>query len=174
MIKDEEVFYIGYIQKFRGLQGEVEMIFTDDPFDRGSSPYLVFNIDGINIPFFFEYYKFKNQDTVILKFENINSDTEAKALVGTKVYYPTAHLDDEEEQELSSLKALTGYTVYDATAGELGVITEVYDAKENPLFYIEDNDGQELVIPYHDDFLVDYNLKERTITLSVPEGILEL
>ena len=91
MIKDEDVFYIGYIQKFRGLQGEVEMVFTDDPFDRGSSPYLVFNIDGINIPFFIEYYKFKNQDTVILKFENINSDSEAKAFVGTKVFYPNEH-----------------------------------------------------------------------------------
>ena len=174
MIKDDDVFYIGYIQKFRGLQGEVEMIFTDDPFDRGSSPYLVFNIDGINIPFFIEYYKLKNQDTVILKFENINSDSEAKAFVGTKVFYPNEHLDEDDEAELSSLKALTGYTIYDTTAGELGIITEVYDAKENPLFYVDGINGKELVIPYHDDFLADYNIKERTITLTIPQGILEL
>ena len=108
MIHNDEVYHIGYIQKFRGLQGEVELQFTDDPFDRGSAEYLVLKIDGILVPFFLENYRFKNNDTAILKFEDINTDLQAKKIVGLQVYYPLSYLDDEDNQELTSLKALTG------------------------------------------------------------------
>ena len=54
MIHYDEVYHIGYIQKFRGLQGEVELQFTDDPFDHGTADYLVLKIDEILVPFFLE------------------------------------------------------------------------------------------------------------------------
>ena len=174
MIRDEEVFYIGYIQKFRGLQGEVELLFTDDPFDRGTADYLVLNIDGINIPFFIEEYRFKNQDTAIIKFEDVDTEETAKKLVGAKVYYPTTHINNEDSEELSSLNALTGFTVYDENDNMIGTIDCVHDAINNPLLYIINADDEELVIPYHDDFLVNFDLKNRTIHLSLPEGILDI
>ncbi|MBO5699665.1 MAG: 16S rRNA processing protein RimM [Bacteroidaceae bacterium] len=175
MIRNEEVYCIGYIKKFRGLQGEVELQFTDDPFDRGTSPYLVLQIDGIHVPFFMEEYRFKNNDTAIIKFINVDTDEAAKKLVGLKAFYPHAHLNNEDEEaELSSLRALTGYDVYEESAGLLGTIDEVYEATENPLLYITAEDGEEFVIPYHDDFLVSFDPKQRTICLSLPQGILEL
>ena len=174
MIHNNEVYHIGYIQKFRGLQGEVELQFTDDPFDRGSAEYLVLKIDEIFVPFFLENYRFKNNDTAILKFEDIDNDVQAKKLVGLQVYYPLAHLNDEEDQELSSLKALTGFTLYDESFGEVGIINTVDDSSYNTLFYVDHPKKGELVLPYHDDFLVDYNIANRTITLALPQGIIDL
>ena len=174
MIHNNEVYHIGYIQKFRGLQGEVELQFTDDPFDRGSAEYLVLKIDEILVPFFLENYRFKNNDTAILKFEDIDNDVQAKKLVGLQVYYPLAHLNDEEDQELSSLKALTGFTLYDESYGEVGIINTVDDSSYNTLFYVDHPKKGELVLPYHDDFLVDYNIANRTITLALPQGIIDL
>lgn len=174
MIHNDEVYHIGYIQKFRGLQGEVELQFTDDPFDRGDAEYLVLKIDEILVPFFLENYRFKNNDTAILKFENIDNDAEAKKLVGLQVYYPLAHLNDDEDQELSSLKALTGFTLYDEAFGEVGIINTVDDSSYNTLFYVDHPKKGELVLPYHDDFLVDYNIANRTITLALPQGIIDL
>lgn len=174
MIHNDEVYHIGYIQKFRGLQGEVELQFTDAPFDRGDAEYLVLKIDEILVPFFLENYRFKNNDTAILKFENIDNDAEAKKLVGLQVYYPLAHLNDDEDQELSSLKALTGFTLYDEAFGEVGVINTVDDSSYNTLFYVDHPKKGELVLPYHDDFLVDYNIANRTITLALPQGIIDL
>lgn len=174
MIHNNEVYHIGYIQKFRGLQGEVELQFTDDPFDRGSAEYLVLKIDEILVPFFLENYRFKNNDTAILKFEDIDNDVQAKKLVGLQVYYPLAHLNDEEDQELSSLKALTGFTLYDESFGEVGIINTVDDSSYNTLFYVDHPKKGELVLPYHDDFLVDYNIANRTITLALPQGIIDL
>ena len=54
MIRSEEVFYIGKVSKFRGIQGEVEILFTDDAFDRGDAEYLVLEMEGILVPFFWE------------------------------------------------------------------------------------------------------------------------
>ena len=68
MIRSEEVFYIGKVSKFRGIQGEVEILFTDDAFDRGDAEYLVLEMEGILVPFFWEEYRFKNDKTAIFQF----------------------------------------------------------------------------------------------------------
>ena len=174
MIKSEEVFYIGRITKYRGISGEVEILFTDDAFDRGSAEYLVFEIDGIMVPFFWEEYKFKNDQTAIFKFEDIDNEAAAKKIVGLKVYYPFAELDDEDAEELSSIRSVTGFHISDIHEGDLGVVSNVDDSSVNVLFTIDTPDGNELIIPYHDDFLVSFDLKKRCMTLDLPEGLLNI
>ena len=174
MIKSDEVFYIGRITKYRGISGEVEIQFTDDAFDRGNAEYLVFEIDGILVPFFWEEYKFKNDQTAIFKFEDIDNEKEAKKIVGLKVYYPFACLDEDDENELSSIRSVTGFHISDIHEGELGVVAHVDDSSVNVLFTIETPKGEEFIIPYHDDFLVDFDLKKRCMTLELPEGLLDL
>lgn len=173
MIRADEVFYIGKISKYRGVAGEVELSFTDDAFDRGHAEYLVLDIDGILVPFFWESYRFKNDQVAILKFEDIDSEEAAKRIVGLKVYYPYAMLD-EDDNELSSVRALTGFTVIDVNFGKIGIISAVDDSSANILLTVEKTDGSEMMIPYHDNFLEDFNLKGRTLTLSLPEGLFEL
>ena len=174
MIREEDVFYIGHITKFRGISGEVELLFTDDAFDRGDAEYLILEIDGILVPFFWEEYKFKNNETAIFKFEDFNDEKEAKRIVGKKVFYPKSHLPKDESEELQSLKSLTGFTVFTQDGKRLGVIDYVDDSSVNTLFGILDDSGKEVLIPFHEDFLIDYQLKERTLTLDLPEGLLEL
>ena len=174
MIKSDEVFYIGRITKFRGISGEVEMSFTDDAFDRGDAEYLVFDEDGIFVPFFWEEYKFKNDQTVIFKFEDIDNEEQAKKLVGLKVYYPYRFLPEDDSDELSSIRAVTGFHIYEEKAGDIGVVTHVDDSSANVLLTIETSNGEDIMIPFHDDFLVDFDLKKRCMTLALPEGLLDL
>ncbi len=173
MIRTEEVFKIGYIAKYRGIAGEVELCFTDDAFDRGTADYLVLEIDGILVPFFWEEYRFKNNETAIVKFEDVDDETAARKLVGKRVYYPHVHVGEEPET-LRSWKAFTGFRVADENAAPLGTIVDVDDSSANILFTLEREDGSELLIPFHDDFLIDYDMKARTMTLRLPEGLLDL
>lgn len=174
MIRPDEVFYIGRITKYRGISGEVEISFTDDAFDRGSAEYLVFEVDGIFVPFFWEEYKFKNDQTAIFKFEDIDNEEAAKKIVGLKVYYPYCFLDENDSDELSSIRAVTGFHIAEEKYGDIGVVTHVDDSSANVLFTIETNDGEEIIIPFHNDFLVDFDLKKRCMTLALPEGLLDL
>lgn len=177
MIRNDEVFKIGYISKHRGLRGEVELVFTDDCFDTGTADYLVLDMDGILVPFFWEEYSFKNNETIILKIEDIDTEEQAKKLVGHSVYYPKACLapkGNDDNMTLSSYKALTGFQVSDEQGNDLGVVAHVDDSSANILLTLDMPDGSEVMIPFHNDFLVDFNLRERTLTLSLPEGLLQL
>ena len=178
MIRPEEVFRIGHITRHRGLRGEVEMSFTDDSFDTGSADYLVLDMDGILVPFFWEEYKFKNRDTVILKFDGIDTEAQARLLTGHAVFYPKRHLPPSPEGEdtatLSSYKALTGFSISDPQGHHLGTVEAVDDSSQNILLTIKRPDGSMTLIPFHNDFLLHFDLRERTLQLDLPEGLLSL
>ncbi|MBO5135537.1 MAG: 16S rRNA processing protein RimM [Bacteroidaceae bacterium] len=175
MIKKEDVLQIGYISKYRGISGEVEITFTDNVFDEGDSEYLVFLLDGLFVPFFWEEYRFKNNDTAIFKFEEINSEAEAKKFVKTPVYYPTQFIP--ETDILRSWKSLVGFAIHDLHKGCIGEVSAVDDSSANILLYISTNthgEEKEIIIPFHDDFLVEYDIKQHSILLDLPEGLLNL
>lgn len=186
MIRQEEVFKIGQITRTHGVKGELEVQFTDDAFDRGDAEYLVLEIDGIFVPFFFTEYRYKGSQSALFTFEDIESEADARRLVGLKVFYPFAALDEEDmdADDLHSLKALTGYRVYaideeESTEDELatydlGEITHVDDSSMNVLFTITDDDGDERLVPFHQDFLVELDAKERSLILDVPMELITL
>lgn len=177
MIRHDEVFCIGHTTRQRGLRGEVEMAFTDDCLDTGSAEYLVLDMDGILVPFFWEEYRFKNNDTVIIKFEGIDSKEQARHLIGHAVFYPKKHLTPPQEgkdTELSSYKALTGFSVNDEKGEPVGTVTDVNDSSQNILLTLQRPNGAETIIPFHNDFLLHFDLCERTLQLCLPEGIISL
>lgn len=170
MIHHNEVFLIGHITRTHGTHGEVELQFTDDPFERGVAQYLVLEIDGILVPFFYSQWRYKGQHSALFIFEDISDESHAKQLVGRTVYYPFSSIPRTETDEaLSSIRALTGFTITG-----IGQITNVDDSSQNILLTVIRKNGEELLIPYHDDFLISYDLYNRTIDLQLPEGLLSL
>lgn len=174
MIRDEEVFYIGKITKRHGINGEVELAFTDDVFDCGDSEYLVLNINGIKVPFFWEEYRFKGNETALFKFEEIDSEDAARQLVGCEVYYPLSMQGDTMREK--SWSAFTGYRILDENENELGIVEQVDDRSENVLFGIRRTEsGDDLtLVPIHPDFVLDHDNKRRVLVLRLPEGLLSL
>ena len=174
MIREEDIFHIGQVTKVRGLQGEVEIRFTDDVFDRGSADYLVLEMDGIPVPYFWEEYRFKNDTTAIFKFAGLDEETAARHIVGRNVFYPQAEVPEEEAGTLSSYKALAGFRVSDQNGRILGTVDAVDDSSANILLHLADADGHELYLPFHDDLLIAFDLSARTLQIHVPEGLLSL
>lgn len=177
MIRNDEVFNIGYIAKAHGLRGEVDLSFTDDCFDTGTADYLVLDMDGILVPFFWSEYRFKSNQTAIIKFDDIDSADQARQLVGHSVFYPKSGIteSDAADAELSSYRALTGFTLSDVHAGLLGTVEHVDDSSANILLTVRSQTGnREWLIPFHDDFLIQFDLRQRTLLLQLPEGILTL
>ena len=86
MIKRDEVFRIGIINKPHGVKGEVSFTFTDDVFDRTDEcDYLVLLLDGILVPFFIEEYRFRSDDVALVKFEGIDTAERARMLTNVEV-----------------------------------------------------------------------------------------
>ena len=169
MIREEEVYKIGKLGKTHGVKGEISFLFDDDVFDRVEADYLVLCVDGILVPFFLEEYRFKSDSTAIVKFEDIDTQERARELTGCDVYFPR-DLADDDDGELS-LSFLVGFDLVEASSSKsIGRIASIDDSTINLLFELEDG----TLIPASDDLITAIDQQTRTITMHLPDGLLEL
>lgn len=173
MIKKENVYKIGRIGKPHGVDGEVSFHFDDDVFDRTDADYLILDIDGILVPFFIDEYRFKTDETALVRFSDIDTQDRARELTGCDVYFPREHGDSDAGT--LSWAEIVGYHVVDAKTGKtVGEIHSVDDSTINTLFEIVANNGDDLLIPASDDLIVSVDTEGRRIEMELPEGLLDI
>lgn len=170
MIKKEDVYKIGVIGKPHGVKGELNFTFTDDSFDREEVDYLIFLLEGIFVPFFIESYRFRSDDTAIIKFEDIYTADRAKMYSNVDVYLPLKYAD--ESDEIPSWSFFEGFQVIDEQHGELGIVSHVDDTTLNTLFVVE-KEGDEMLIPANEAFITNLDRKKRILYVAIPEGLLD-
>ena len=169
MIREEEVFQIGKLGKTHGVKGEISFLFDDDVFDRVDADYLILKIDGILVPFFIEEYRFKSDSNVLMKFEGIDTQEQARDLTGTDVYFPRSLADSDDGTLTWSV--LVGFDIIDADSGRtVGRIASVDDSTLNILFCLDDG----RLIPASEDLIIAVDQQARSLTMHIPAGLLEL
>lgn len=169
MIREEEVYKIGRLGKPHGVKGEVQMQFADDVFDRVEADYLVLRLDGILVPFFLEEYRFKSDETALVKFSDVDTQERAAELTGADVFFPRALA--EEDTDNTSLAELIGYQVVqleERGERELGVIASIDDSTANVLIELEDG----TLIPIHPDWVEGIDKKEKRLYMNIPDGLI--
>lgn len=172
MIKREDVYKIGVFNKPHGIHGELLFTFTDDIFDRVECDYLICLFDGIFVPFFIEEYRFRSDSTALVKLEGVDTAERARMFTNVEVYFPVEHAEEAGPGELS-WDFFVGFRVEDVQHGELGEVVAVDNSTVNTLFVIE-KDGEELLLPAQEEFIVNIDQMHRVITVNVPEGLLSL
>ena len=163
MIKQDEVYRIGIINKPHGVHGELLFTFDDDIFDQVEADYIVCLMDGILVPFFFESYRFRSDSTALIKLEGIDTEQQARRMTNVEVYFPKEHAEKLEDNELT-WNYFVGPPIKDINKGEIGKVTDVDDSTINTLFVV-DHKGTEVLIPAQEDFIVDMNRKTKVITI---------
>ena len=66
-----------------------------------------------------------------------------------------------------------GYTAVDENLGELGEITDIDESTINTLFVIE-SDGEEILVPAQEEFILGIDRENREIFFNLPEGLVSL
>ena len=145
------------------------MNFTDDVWDRAEADYVFLEVDGIQVPFFLESWRFRSDSVALLKFQDIDSSESALEYVGADVYFPHDLTPEPSEDDEYTWRHFTGWQVVDAIAGEIGEIEHVEDSTANTIFFVGDK-----LIPATEDFIERIDAKERTIYMNLPEGLLDL
>ena len=169
MIREEEVYQIGKLGKTHGVKGEISFLFDDDVFDRVDADYLILKVEGIFVPFFIEEYRFRSDANAIVKFEDIDTQERARELTGCEVYFPR-ELADSDDNSLS-WAAIVGFSLIDAATGQsVGRIASIDDSTLNILFELEDGK----LIPASEELITDVNKDNQTITINLPQGILDI
>jgi len=171
MIKEEEVYKIGIINKPHGIHGELSFTFDDDIFDRVDADYIVCLMDGILVPFFIESYRFRSDSSALIKLEGVDDEQQARRFTNTEVFFPKKHAEGTEDEDLT-WAYFTGFIIKDVKEGKIGKVTDVDDSTINTLFVV-DRDGKELLIPAQEDFIVNLDREARIITMDLPSGLIE-
>ena len=158
MIREDEVYKIGMLTKTHGVSGELNMAFTDDVFDRVEAEYVVCRMDGI---------------LVLMKFEGLDTEEQARRMVGVEVYFPKALTEEVREGEYT-WSYFTGFTVVDTVHGELGQVEAVDESTLNVLFEVATPSGGKILLPAGEDLVEDIDHKNRKIYMTLPDGLLAL
>ena len=164
-----ETYKIGTLTRTHGIGGELSMNFTDDVWDRADADYVFLEVDGIQVPFFLEGWRFRSDSVALLKFQDIDSSEDANEYVGADVYFPHSLTPEPDEDDEYTWRHFTGWKVVDDIAGEIGEIEHVEDSTANTIFFVGDK-----LIPATEDFIERIDAKERTIYMNLPEGLLDL
>lgn len=172
MIKKEDVFKIGLFTKPHGIKGEIGLMTSSDVFDDSEDLYIVCDMDGILVPFFVEDYRYKTDNVILLKLKNVDDEQAAREFSNREVFYPSDKMEDDLIGDIT-WDSFIGYQVIDEALGELGAITDVDESTINVLLQI-DHKGKEILLPAAEELILSADHENKTLTVSVPEGLLDL
>ena len=172
MTKDD-CFYLGKIVKKFSFKGEVLVkLDTDEPelYEHMESVFV--DVRNNLIPFFIESSQLHKSDLLRVKFEDIDTEADADALIKSELFLPLEFLPKLEEDQFY-FHEIIGFKVEDKTFGHVGIIKSVNDTTAQSLFEI-DRDGTEILIPMNDDFIVKIDKSNKTIYVNTPDGLIDL
>ena len=174
MIRKEDVYKIGRLGKPHGVKGEISFQFSDDVFDRVDADYIIIEVDGILVPFFIEEYRFRSDETALLKLEDIDTQEAARELTNSDVFFERRLSDNPESP---SMAAIIGYRIVNnADNREIGTIVGFDDSTENTLFEVmkTDDPDSSILIPAAEEFIKSIDNDKREIRVTLPEGLIDL
>ena len=166
-MKKEECFFLGYISRKHGYKGDVN-IKLETPAKHKELAHMFIELNGGLVPFFIDSFRLKKENIALVKFEDVDSEEDAQALVGKKVFLPLELLDESQQNELA---ALIGFEVIDSKHGNIGKVTDILDNTAQELFQIK-NEEREFLIPITEEFI--QKIENNTIYLQTPEGLIDL
>ena len=167
MILEKEIFKAGKINKTHGVNGELNCAIDEDTIDRAE--YMVLDMDGIFVPFFISNIRVKSSNSVLLTLEDIETETDARNLVGKDIYLPIHLMSDED---MLSYEYFVGFTVVNGDE-KLGEISFVDDQTVNILFGITAEDG-DILLPAVEDFIMEVDNENKILYTNYPIELVEL
>ncbi|MBT8258942.1 MAG: ribosome maturation factor RimM [Bacteroidia bacterium] len=172
-MKKSDCFYLGTIVRKYSFKGELLAKLDTD------QPELYENLDAVFlqvrrdfIPFFIEHSQLHKSDLLRIKFEDVDSETEAEHLIKAEIYLPLELLPQLEGNAFY-YHEIIGFSIVDQKFGPLGTIVSVNDSTAQALFVV-DREGTELLIPMNDEFIKKVDRKNKTIEVATPEGLIDL
>ena len=163
---------IGFFRKTHGVGGELVLEFEQHfEYSVKEAERFFVEIDGLLVPFFVaeDGLRFKSSKSAIVQFDDVDTEKYVRRLVGNSVFLWKEEIVDEE---LEGDDLLLGFTLLDSKLGEIGTIEHVDDYAGNIVFTVS-RGGEELLVPFHEEILVDLDEDNKRIVLNLPEGLLD-
>ncbi|MDE7458313.1 MAG: ribosome maturation factor RimM [Muribaculaceae bacterium] len=178
MILKSEIYPIGRTLKPHGINGEIAASVESD-IDLASLKCIVLDIDGIYVPFFIDSFRSRGSESVLLMIDGIKDENQAAGLCNKDIYALRSDIGDIDSELIDEdggfyMSDLIGFTLYDQNETEIGSITNYDDSTANCLLVVEDTDNNTRYIPIADELIEGIDPENKTISINIPEGLLDL
>ncbi|QQS27519.1 MAG: hypothetical protein IPM47_11460 [Sphingobacteriales bacterium] len=181
-MQSENLYQVGYLTQAKSLKGELKAFFEAFFLDflqksKSKLNYLIVETKQGYLPYFIEKIQLQNDGNVLVKFEEINNLEAALPLQHSPVFYEKAKLEgfvsDELEDEEEGWDFLLGFTLIDASSNQtLAIIEDIYYLPAHELAQIT-YQNKEILIPLHEDLITEIDERAKSISINLPEGLVE-
>ena len=170
----EQCFLLGKITKPFSFKGEVVLwMDVDDvgPYQKLSTLWIT--QQDILVPYAVESLK-PNKDRFVVRLADVTTEAQAKSLAGKDVWLPLTEMAPLPEGKFY-FHEVQGWQAIDRASMEaVGTILHVVDQGAYPMLEVDFGEGQTGFIPLPDHVNVTVDREEQSLTLALPEGLLDV
>lgn len=172
MTTDKDYYPIGRIARPHGLKGEVTVTISPGlTYELASIEVLFLKIGDHFVPYFIEAISEKGNKAYV-RLEGITNLDEAQVIANSEIYLPKSVRPKLENGEFYDDEVI-GFAVEEESFGKLGSIQEIVHSGRQRLMSIDFKDDH-LLIPVNGPFIKKIDIMNKTITVLLPEGYLDL
>jgi len=164
---------LGRITKVSGFEGavavKIEKIFTENIPEMES---VFLEIEGRPVPFFISDLEYSGADILKLWFDGYDSVENISEFTGCRIFLTdeiTHHSNKKEDNQL-----LIGYQVFTQDHTLLGPVSDIISNNGQWLLNVSALNKKNLLIPFHEDFIISIDKKKKCVIMDIPEGLLEI
>ncbi len=170
------------VHKTFGNNGELIIkLFDSAPEEINLKEPVFITIDGCPVPFFFKQFDPRGNSRALVIFDDMETQALAEELVGKVIKLKMEngelkmkmHNKDNVSPIFNFQFSIFNYEVVDEAAGAIGTVRDFMDIPGNPCLLVMNGDN-EVIIPCREELIVKADHKKKTITMQLPEGLVEL
>ncbi len=163
---------LGKIARVNGYEGYVTVKLEKEYIDDIPEMECVFiETDGKPVPFFISASEYCGGDLLKLKFEGYETFEKISEFSGYKIFLTTVR---EENIPENIQESVIGFKVISGKRKNIGTITEIIQNPGQKLLKLVSPGNKEILIPYHEDFILSLDARKKTIMVEIPEGLTEI
>ena len=165
------MYLVGYILKPQGINGEVKVESVSPEPGRFNTLKKIYIQKETLQAFSVESVRVSNR-FVFLKLGGVDTRNDAEMLRGAEILIPEKDLLDLGDNEYF-VHDLIGCQVFDEQNNKVGELVEIMQNPSNDVYVLATPTGRELLIPAIKDVVCNIDLKRKTITIRLVEGLLD-
>jgi len=163
---------LGRITKVSGYEGAVavklERIFTENIPPMES---VFLEIEGRPVPFLISESEYSGADNLKLWFEGYESAEKMTEFIGCRIFLAGELPGDSEKADSQTL---IDYIVYTQDDLEIGPVTDIISNSGQWLLNVVSHDGKSILIPFHEDLIINIDQSRKIVIMEIPDGLLEI
>ncbi len=163
---------LGQITKVHGFEGAVtvrlEKIFIENIPEMES---VFIEIDGKPVPFFISWSEYPGGNIIRMKFEGYGSIDKVNEFTGCRIFLTS---EKPEIKPSENIQELTGFKINSGDNKKIGTITGLVENPGQILLNVKSDGGKEIMIPLHENLIINVDRRRKIIKMDLPEGLTEL